>query len=171
LWATFVYGTGASAQTTDAGSAATGSTSGIGSSYYFLRSCCGLAGWQFNINNSYVPNFRPNKDLTYTLLMNSYGVSQDTLGGCNKNINTLTNWETRYWVASVSLDHPCASDERYISGLNTIGNTAQGFFEYFGTTFNATFGPTTVSTCTGLVFAQTTSVLQIGAGRQLNIVL
>lgn len=183
LWATFAYG-GNAPQTQDvastvSGASATGSTHGIGSSYYFLRSACGITGYQFNINNQYVPNFRPNSALAYQLLMNSYGLSQDTLGGINKNISTLSNWQQRYFVASVALDHQCASDERYISGLSTLGNVAQGYFEFSGATTtnnfiasaNGTSSATLSANALALIFAQTTAVLQVGAGRQISLVL
>ena len=172
LWATFVYGNGTAPQATDAASLTTGSTTGIGSSQYFLRSACGITGYQFNVNNQYVPNFRPNKDMAFTLLMNSYGLSQDTVGGINKNISSLALWRDRYWVASVDLDHNCGADERYISGVNTLGNVAQGYFEYNNAVVTNNFAGASLSqNPTALVFAQTSCILQVSAGRQLNIVL
>lgn len=171
LWATFAFG-GAASLTCDVASAATGSTTGIGSSQYFLRSACGISGYQFNINNQYVPNYRPNRDLAFQLLMNSYGLSQDTLGGINRNIQSLALWRDRYWVASVALDHQVGSDERFISGLNTLGNVAQGFWEYQGASLTNNFAGASVSAnAVALVFAQTTAVLQVGAGRQINLIL
>jgi hypothetical protein len=176
LWGTFVYG-GNAPQTPDVPSATGGSTHGIGSSYFFLRSACGISGYQWNINNQYVPNFRPSSAMAFQLLMNSYGLSQDTLGGINRNINTLSNWQQRYWVSACALDHQVGSDERYISGLDTRGNVAQGFFEYQGATVTNNFiasgnGSTSTvfsSSAIALIFAQTTSVLRIGAGRQLAL--
>ena len=190
LWATFAFHSATGSNTLDQASVSTGSAHGIGSSQYFLRSSSGITGYQWNLNNQYVPNFRPNASLAYTLLMNSYGLSQDTLGGPNKNLgggvptgisgaSMLTNWLNRYWVASVSLDHQCASDERYISGLNTLGNVAQGFFEYssgvvannFAVSSNGTSSSLTSANPTCLIFAQTSPVLQVGAGRQIQLVL
>lgn len=179
LWATFVYGSGGATPTVvDASDVTTGSTTGIGTSYGFLRSALGISGYQFNINNQYVPNYRPSRDMAYTLLMNAYGLSQDTVGGVNKNINTLANWRNRYWVCSCSLDHAVSADERFISGLNTLGNVAQGYFEYQNASLSTASTPVaggfggagTVTSCTCLVFAQTTCVLQIGAGRQIQLV-
>lgn len=172
LWATFTYG-GAVPLTADLANATTGSTTGIGSSYNFLRSACGITGYQFNINNNYVPNYRPSREMAFTLLMNSYNMSQDSIAGCNKNIgSSLSNWNTRYWVSSVSLDHPNSADERYISGLNTLGSVAQGYFEYTGLTVTGNFlGGTLNSSVLALIFAQTSSILQIGAGRQIQLLL
>jgi len=171
LWAAFVYG-GSAPQTADAASATTGSTTGIGSSYNFLRSACGITGYQFNVNNQYVPNYRPSRDMAYQLLMNSYGLSQDTLGGVNKNLSSLALWRDRYWVASVGLDHNVGGDERYISGLNTLGNVAQGYWEYQGASLTNNFAGASISAnAIALIFAQTSAVLQVGAGRQISIVL
>lgn len=178
LWATFAHHSATGCNTLDTADATTGSTTGIGSSRYFLRSACGITGFQFNVNNQYVPNYRPNRDLAYTLLMNSYGLSQDSLGGVNRNlgagsasVSPLTNWRDRYWVASVALDHQTASDERFISGLNTLGNVAQGFFEYGSAVVSNNFAGSLSVNPTCLIFAQTSAVLQVGAGRQLNVIL
>lgn len=177
LWATFAHHSATNCNTLDTADVTFGSTTGIGSSRYFLRSACGISGYQFNVNNQYVPNYRPNRDLAYALLMNAYGLSQDTLGGVNKNLGAgttaLANWRDRYWVASVALDHTVASDERFISGLNTLGNVAQMFFEYssLASVTNNFAGAAVSANPTALVFAQTTAVLQVSLGRQIQLVL
>lgn len=189
LWATFVYG-GTVPQTADTpdpsplavGVSASGSTTGAGTSRYFLRSSAGIASYQFNINNTPVPNYRVNPNLAFQLLMNSYNLSQDTLGGVNKNISSLDYWRRKYWVASCSLDHAISSDERYVSGINTLGNIAQCTFEY--STANLTnhmlahtgvVGSQTTTPLSdnvvALIFAQTTSILSVAAGRQISVTL
>lgn len=193
LWATFAYG-GAAPQVADVPGFSfiplsnlpvpvpTGSATGAGTSRYFLRSSLGSnLTYQFNINNQYIPNYRPNANLAYQLMMNSYNLSQDTLGGVNKNIGSLDLWRRKYWVASCALDHPTASDERYISGVNTLGNVASGFFEYQNANLtnhqlaHIGNGGVTASNlsdnATALIFAQTSPVLQVAAGRQISIVL
>lgn len=162
LWATFAFG-GAGTQVAN---------TNAGTSQYFLRSACGISGYQFNINNTYVPNFRVTRDLAFQLLMNSYNLSQDTLGGVHPNVNTLAKWRDAFWVASCALDHPVGSDERFVSGVNTLGSVAQGYWEYDLATVNSNNFDTNVSAnAIALVFAQTTAVLQVGAGRQISIVL
>jgi hypothetical protein len=182
LWATFAYA-GSAPQTADTPSVAnsTGSTTGAGTSRFFLRSSANITGYQFNINNQYVPNYRPNANLAFQLLMNSYNLSQDTLGGINKNIGNLDFWRRKYWVASCALDHAVGSDERFVSGLNTLGNVAQGFFEYSGASLTNAFvvntaagGATSANDSSAglaLIFAQTTAILQVGQGRQISVVL
>jgi hypothetical protein len=152
LWATFVNGSAGTPQLLN-GEAAT--------STYFKRDGDGVTGWQFNVNNNYFPQYRANNLEAYQLMLNSYNMSQDTLGGTHRLIDTQTKWLDDFWVAVVNFAHPCDMDtERYISGQDTRGNVAQGFFEYAGL---STAG-------TGLIFAETTAILQVGAGRQLQLV-
>ena len=119
--------------------------------------------YQFNINNVYYPNYQATNTQAYQLLQNAYGLTQDTLGGCYRGRDTLTKWNRFYWVAAQSFTHNTADDERYISGIDTRGNVAQCFFEFTGLN-----DATTAPTC--LVFAQTSSLLRVGAGRQLELV-
>lgn len=161
VWATFVNGSAGTPLTID---------TNINNSSYFRRSGSGSGTWgggldyQFNINNVYYPNYRATNSQAFQLLQNAYGLSQDTLGGCYKGIDSLTKWNQRFWVACQSFCHNTADDERYISGIDTRGNVAQCFFEYNGFADSAT-----VPTC--LVFAQTTSLLRVGAGRQIEVVM
>lgn len=162
LWATFAYG----------GSATQVANTNNGSSQFFLRSACGISGYQFNVNNQYVPNYRVNRDLAFQLLMNSYNLSQDTLGGVHPNINTLAKWRDCFWVASCALDHACASDERFVSGLNTLGNVSQGYFEYDGASVGTdNFDGTVDANALALIYAQTTAIMRVGQGRQIELVL
>jgi hypothetical protein len=154
VWATFVP-TGTPAQLQALNNDAHTST-------YFKRDGDGVIGWQQNINNVYYPNYRPDNIQAYQLMMNAYGLSQDTLGGCSRLLDTQTKWSDDFWVAVVNFAHPCDNDtERIVSGLDTRGNVAQCFFEYAGLT---TAG-------TGLIFAQTSSLLRIGAGRQIETIM
>lgn len=161
LWATFAYG----------GTTPQVANTNAGTSLYFLRSACGISGYQFNINNTYVPNFRVDRNLAFNLLMNSYNLSQDTLGGIHPNIDTLAKWQNAFWVASCALDHPTAGDERFISGVNTLGSVAQGYWEYDNATVSGTPFDGNAGNAVALIFAQTTAVLQVGAGRQIGLVL
>jgi hypothetical protein len=154
VWATFVpTGTTAQLQVLNTDSA---------TSTYFKRDGKGVIGWQQNINNVYYPNYRPDNIQAYQLMMNAYGLSQDTLGGCHRLLDTQPKWLDDFWTAVVNFAHPCDNDtERIVSGLDTRGNVAQCFFEYAGLT---TAG-------TGLIFAQTSSLLRVGAGRQIEVVM
>lgn len=161
VWATFVNGSAGTPQALDAN---------INNSSFFRRSGAGAGTngdgmrWQFNINNVYYPNYQLTNTQAYQQMLNAYGLSQDTLGGGYKGCDTLAKWNGRYWVAVDSFCHNTADDERFVSGIDTRGNVAQAFFEYSGFSDSATC-------TTGLVFAQTTSLLRVGAGRQIEVVM
>jgi hypothetical protein len=172
VWATFVNGSSGTPQSLNVNT---------NTSSFFRRSGSATAGststaltaasangnglkYQFNINNVYYPNYQVTNSQAFQLMENAYGLSQDTLGGCYKGIQFLSSWNQHYWVAVQSFAHNTADDERFISGIDTRGNVAQCFFEYSG------FGE--AATCsTGLVFAQTSSILRVGAGRQIELVM
>lgn len=131
-----------------------------------------LSNYQFSVNGVPVPNFRPDTNQAYALMLNSYGLSQDTLGGGHKNLDSLTKWNNAFWVACASFEH--GSDD-YISGIDTRGNVAQGFWETQGTISQGanvgTGGSNPGTSLTAVVFCEITSVLRVGAGRQLEIVM
>lgn len=153
VWATFVNGS-AGTPNTQNGDAAT--------STFFRRQGAGINGYQFNINNVPYPNYRPTPLQAWQLMQNAYGMSQDTLGGCHRLIDTQAKWTGSFWVACQSFCHNTADDERYVSGIDTRGNVAQCYFEYDGLS---------ATNYTGMVFAQTTSLLRVGAGRQIEVVM
>ncbi|GIL71523.1 hypothetical protein Vretifemale_1889 [Volvox reticuliferus] len=131
-----------------------------------------LTNYQFNINNVYYPNYKPTAEQAYALLLNAYNLSQDTLGGGYKNMDTLAKWNAAFWVACQEFDH---GTDDYISGIDTRGNVAQCFFETQGTVSTGTAvgtAPTNPGTnLVALVFAQTTSTLRVGAGRMIELVM
>jgi hypothetical protein len=153
VWATFA----------NAGfTGSTGRDADAATSVHFKRTGNGISGYQFNINNVPYPNYRPTAVQAYQLLQNAYGMSQDTLGGCHRLLDTPAKWTDSFWVAAQSFAHNTSDDERYISGIDTRGNVAQCYFEYQG------LAP---ANQTGLIFCQTTSLLRIGAGRQIEVVM
>lgn len=132
-----------------------------------------IQGYQFNVNGVYYPNWKPEGSQAFAQLTNALNVSADTLGGIYNGCDTLDKFGQSYWVATHEFCHPEAGVE---SGLDTRGNIAQIFFETNGTVTNGTNvnsggGANVPSQYTCLLFAQTTSSLRIGAGRQLEVVL
>jgi hypothetical protein len=117
-----------------------------------------VTSWQFSIGGKYYPNYKPTPDQAFALMMNNLNMSQDTLGGINPKIDTLAHFKSSFWVASIELEH---GDSGFISGLDTRGNVSQNFFETQGVS-------ATNYTC--LVFVETTSLLRVGAGRNIDVV-
>ena len=118
------------------------------------------------------PNFKPSAEQAYALMLNSYNLSQDTLGGGYKGCDSLEKWNQSFWVACQEFEH--GSDD-FISGIDTRGNTAQCYFETSGTITPGTStgiggaNPGTNLVC--LVFTEVSSVLRVGAGKQIELVM
>ena len=88
-------------------------------------------------------------------------------------MNSLAAWNSGFGHVEVRLDS--GDGVTVLSGMDTRGNTAQGSYlsQGFSTLGTAVGGgaanlPTNLLT---LVFAQTTSSLIVGVGRQLQVVL
>lgn len=130
-----------------------------------------LQNYQFNINGTAYPNFRPSAESAFSLLNNSIHTSQDALGGPYAGLSGLTQWNQSFWVAGHELAH---GDPGFISGLNTIGNICQGTFDTQGSiTAGATTGtggahPGPSLTC--IVFVETSAILEVGPNRQISVV-
>lgn len=152
VWTTWVNGTTA---------APNSNNTAIANAHYFERSGSNVQ-YQFNINNQYYPNYRATAPQAYTLTQNAYNMSQDILGGIYPGCSNLTLWNNYYWVACQSFSHDTDGDERFVSGIDTRGNTAQGFVEFSGHT-------DTTNHPINLVFAQTSPVLKVMAGQQIDV--
>lgn len=131
---------------------------------YFTYDASGLADYQFLINNVAIPQYRPKRDDAYALTLNAFNLTQDTLGGIDSKITSADVWNSNFWVASARLDHPCDPDERFISGISTLGTNAQIEFNSTQDSVGTQSVPYT------LLFAKTTAVLRVGAGKALEIV-
>lgn len=132
-----------------------------------------LTGYQFSVNNVFFPNWSPSAEMSYAMMLNSYGLSQDTLGGGYPGLNTLPNWLSSFWCAEQRFDHG-SDGVSLISGIDSRGTTAQMYFQSSGLITTGASGGTGSGPGTNLVcqiFAQCTSTLRVGQGRQLELVL
>ena len=127
-----------------------------------------MSDWQFNANGQYAPNFRPTAEQAFGLMMVNYGIASATNEGCHPNLSSLTAWLSSMWCSEARFDH--ASDgTSLIAGMNTMGNQSGGYWTVNGSATGG--GAGAPSTIMGLVFAQVTSTLTIGAGRQIVLTL
>lgn len=133
-----------------------------------------LTGYQLSVNNVFYPNWIPTAEQAYALMLNSYGLSQDTVGGGYPGLTSLAQWTSSFWLAENKFDHG-SDGVTLISGIDTRGSTAQAYFQSYGTISVGanvgTGGANPGTNLTALVFAQTTSTLRVGQGRQLEIIL
>lgn len=108
--------------------------------------------YQFQLNGAYVPQFRATFEEMYQISCNSVnGPTQNKVG--------LETMKTNMSVQCVRLNLPESEYSRLVSGLNTRSVSLNGFYNISGLS-----GTPTVN-----LFAECTSTLMIGAGRQLSI--
>ena len=150
-----------------------GTTINWGSSSAYTPVTYTGTAWQFNINGIFTPNYQPTFDQAIGNLLCSYGLSDSVDGGGHPLMNSLAAWNSGFGHVEARF---CSGDGvTVISGVDCRGNMAQGSFYTAGTAITGTtVGGGAASLPTNLlflVFAQTTSSLIVGAGRQLQVVL
>jgi hypothetical protein len=196
VWATFVPGAAYAINSVNGLTGATGAYQDPVSltSPYFSRICGGSAGqvisygtvanntpitytttgYQFSLNNVFYPNWQPSPEQAYALMLNSYGMSQDTLGSGNPLNISLATWTSSIWLAEQKFHHG-SDGVTLISGIDTRGSTAQCYFHSIGTVAiganTGAGGANPRASLTSMVFCQTTSTLRIGQGRAIELVL
>lgn len=116
--------------------------------------------WQFNINNVYSPTFRLTGDQAFAQLCNALNISQDTLGGCTPELDTLAKWRSSYWIAAYRFCHDADADARMVSGVDSRGSVSQCFLEYSG------LDVTTAKLA--VLFAFGKAILRVGGGRLIE---
>ena len=132
-------------------------------SNYFTRVATGLSTAQFNINGAYYPDYRASPDQCFYLTQASYNMLQDVQGGIHPNCSSLTAWQNNFFVFSTKF---CHDDTDFISGIDTRGNSSIGSFDT-----QAVSGAPGTANLTALVFLECSSVIRVGAGRQLELVI
>jgi hypothetical protein len=125
-----------------------------------------LSDAMVTLNGTTLPAFRAQPQDWWAMLLNAIGDSQDTLGGLHPSINSFNSYLRNYFVAAVRLAHPDDSGEgcRVLSGYDSTGSMSQFVLDCTG----AAVG--TGATVIPFVIAQCTSVLNVGAGRQISVV-
>ena len=115
----------------------------------------------------------PTFEQAFGNVMSSYGLCDSVDGGGHPLMNSLASWIGGYSHVEARFDS--GDGVTVISGCDTRGNTAQGSFYTAGTISTGTLigggAPNLPTNMLFIVFAQTTSSLIIGAGRQLSVVL
>jgi hypothetical protein len=136
----------------------------MNSSTYFQKDGRGVDTYCFELNGIQTPSFNATADDCLPLTLNALDLSQDLLGSFDPCIDTLDHYKEYYWAPLVRLNHAgCSEDERFISGVNSLGNSANIVFR---STANATGGnPGQL-----LVVAFCTSVMRVSAGRTIEVI-
>ena len=108
--------------------------------------------YQFQLNGAYVPQFRATFEEMYQISCNS-------VNGATQNKVGLKTMKSNLNVQCVRLNLPESEYGRLVSGLNTRSVSLNGYYNISGLSANPTVN----------LFAECTSTLMIGSGRQLSI--
>ena len=126
----------------------------------FTFSNYGTHSFQFQVNNTLYPNWGMSKlQEMYQHTKLAIGDQGNMLSG--GAANAPEHYRDNYFVFAVSLEHHTDSDERFLSGIDTRGASANCFLK--GVNGGAT-------PCQMLVWAECTSSLKIMANKVLEIV-
>jgi hypothetical protein len=137
--------------------------SNIASSEYFRKDGYNVDSWQWEVNGVSIPQFQADKADTLPLALNALNLSQDTLGGFDSLITSDTTYRSNFFAPVTRLNHNCSEDERMVSGISTLGNSAN-------VVFKSTAASSTTFSGQLLLVAWTTSILRVSAGRSISIV-
>lgn len=136
-----------------------------------------LTSYQFSVNNLFYPNYPVTPEFGYNNMLNSYGMSADTLGGGHPNLKSLASWDGSFYVAEQRFNHGDVDGCSLLSGLDTRGSACQAYFYTVGgaittlSTGGTGYAAVPTGNLTCLVFCEVTSTVRIGNGRQLEIIL
>lgn len=136
----------------------------IANSNYFTRNASGLQSCQFSLNGTYAPDFRATPAECFMLTQSSYNQLQDVLGGTNPRMSSLSVFRDSMFAVSMKFCHD--DPDFQFSGIDTRGNSSIGSFDS-----QAVAGAAGTANLTCLVFVETSSMLRVGAGRQIELVL
>tara|TARA_R110002072_G_scaffold173495_2_gene328141 strand:- start:154 stop:1605 length:1452 start_codon:yes stop_codon:yes gene_type:complete len=131
-------------------------------SNYFKRIGTHVADLTWYINGERAPMYQLKNPDIYDKLMCDMGIHDDVSSGIYVGINSYDSWRDNYWVASLRLSHVC-EDNTFISGMNS-----QGIPLTLECTTTATTGA--LDDKVGQLWVMTDNILQVYAGRQINVV-
>lgn len=131
-------------------------------SKYFKRNGSAVNDVSWYINGERAVSYQMKSPDVYDKLLCDFGIHNDVSSGIYVGINSYESWRDNYWVASLRLSHSC-EDPTFISGLNS-----QGIPLTIETTTTSVAGG--ANDFVGQLFVMTDNILQVYAGRQINVV-
>jgi hypothetical protein len=123
-----------------------------------------LLNTQYLIGNETHPGYLVTPQQSFGLIDGSFGRTNCTIQGINKNITNLDVFTSDFWLTTVKLNH--ASEDMgvsEVSGIDSRGNV-------LNLSFNSVGDLTNLGNVISYTFAETTAILQIAAGRQVSII-
>lgn len=155
--------------TTSRGATSTDLDTQANTSKTFKRNGIDIYESVFTFNGIQYPNYVPQVP-EGTVLVNTLqnlNVIQDLIGGCDPAMNDFARWRSSFFAHVHRFNHlPSGDDDnRLISGINSMGQNAQGEWRTTATTNPAPTGAQFYPQ----VWVKTTATLEIGAGRTLQV--
>ena len=150
------------------------------STYFDKGSSQPITGVQLQLGGSYYPNYRPQLAEVYSFTSDALGISSDLLGSFDPSFSAkalstavtststdrpLSKYNRNFFLASFRLCSGGSYDlgSALISGLDTRGNAQTISVQYYASGVG--------QSCIPLIWCQTSAILNIGAGKQLQLVL
>jgi hypothetical protein len=127
----------------------------------FKRDGSHIDNWFFRVNNQQYPNYSADGQDAWVEMMKATNTLTDVLGGIDGDISR-ENFRSSYWCCAASLAIPNSGSDRFISGLNSEGSAIEIDF--------TTTGSGGTGTTTDLVIVNITSIINVYAGKQLELV-
>jgi len=127
----------------------------------FTRGSATLTSSQFSLNNMMYPSWPLFTDDILIDTLTSLGVHNDTLGQPDPGLTSLALFTSKFFAHYHSFNHPADKDEVLLSGINTNGVALQGTWNVTATSGNST----------AIVWLICKSILEVRAGRVVNLIL
>ena len=144
----------------------------IGATYvpsYFRFYAGDISSWQYNVNSIYYPNYRATPFDAFNLVTIGKADNYSNDSGCK--VNSLENWYNSYWTAMLRLNMPMPGmGPRNCSGIDTRGLNSS-FFLQTQKSSPADALQTALTNNETFIIAQCTSIIRIGMGRMIEVVV
>ena len=118
------------------------------------------ATYQFNLNGSFLPQFKATSEQMLGVSRNSVPTIDMGTGRYPLTSMTLDQYKNNFFAMCVRLCLPHAEENREISGGDTRGISLNAYFASTGVTTGKNV----------MIFCETTSCLRIGAGRAIEVI-
>ena len=144
--------------------AITGSPLTSNVSKIFERDGNAISNWKLKINNQMYPNYSADKHDALMEILKVSNNLNDILGGVDPQI-TSANFPTSYWLCGASLSLPNENSDRFVSGLNSEGSAVEIEFQC-----SSNESAVLVNTYSDFILVKMTSMLNVYAGKQLELI-
>lgn len=126
---------------------------------YFKKGSASLTDTLLTLNNQNYPCYGKASVISDCVSTINNFVGYSPLASTAATLDSLSEFQQYHFAKVVRLNHP--DEGRLMSGMNTLGANMLGTFTVYGSSSDS------VIPC---VICMSTSTLQVGAGRQLNVI-